>query len=98
VRAYSVHEKYFVEVDVVVPPEMSTRYRVFASVLSFYFVDFVLFHFIPLLVVVLTSRESHDIGQSLQNKIEKLAEVERAFVHLDYECEHKADEEHQNLQ
>jgi len=45
----------------------------------------------------MSTRESHDIGQSLQNKIEKLPEVERAFVHLDYECEHKADEEHQNL-
>ncbi|WCJ32431.1 Cation efflux family protein [Euphorbia peplus] len=34
-------------------------------------------------------KEAHQIGESLQNKIEKLPEVERAFVHLDYECEHK---------
>ncbi|KAK3204986.1 hypothetical protein Dsin_019032 [Dipteronia sinensis] len=33
--------------------------------------------------------EAHAIGETLQNKIEKLPEVERAFVHLDYECEHK---------
>jgi len=34
-------------------------------------------------------KEAHAIGESLQIKIEKLPEVERAFVHLDYECDHK---------
>ncbi|XP_031382786.1 metal tolerance protein 4-like [Punica granatum] len=34
-------------------------------------------------------KEAHSIGESLQIKIEELTEVERAFVHLDYECEHK---------
>ncbi|CAK7339176.1 unnamed protein product [Dovyalis caffra] len=34
-------------------------------------------------------KEAHVIGENLQNKIEKLTEVERAFVHLDFECEHK---------
>ncbi|KAL3828895.1 hypothetical protein ACJIZ3_017697 [Penstemon smallii] len=34
-------------------------------------------------------KEAHSIGETLQIKIEKLAEVERAFVHLDFECEHK---------
>nr|ADI24923.1 metal tolerance protein [Carica papaya] len=33
--------------------------------------------------------EAHTIGESLQIKLEKLPEVERAFVHLDYECDHK---------
>jgi divalent metal cation (Fe/Co/Zn/Cd) transporter len=33
--------------------------------------------------------QAHDIGESLQVKIEKLANVERAFVHLDYETTHK---------
>ncbi|XP_050220435.1 metal tolerance protein 4-like [Mercurialis annua] len=37
----------------------------------------------------LALKEAHAIGESLQDKIEKLAEVERAFVHLDFECEHK---------
>lgn len=32
---------------------------------------------------------AHTIGETLQNKIEKLPEVERAFVHLDFECDHK---------
>ncbi|KAK4594942.1 hypothetical protein RGQ29_018609 [Quercus rubra] len=34
-------------------------------------------------------KEAHAIGETLQEKLEKLPEVERAFVHLDYECDHK---------
>ncbi|CAN4094838.1 unnamed protein product [Withania somnifera] len=34
-------------------------------------------------------KESHVIGEGLQIKLEKLPEVERAFVHIDFECEHK---------
>ncbi|KAK8543329.1 hypothetical protein V6N13_136149 [Hibiscus sabdariffa] len=34
-------------------------------------------------------KEAHHIGETLQIKIEKLDEVERAFVHLDFECDHK---------
>ncbi|KAG6694016.1 hypothetical protein I3842_09G028500 [Carya illinoinensis] len=34
-------------------------------------------------------KEAHTIGESLQIKIEELTEVERAFVHLDFECDHK---------
>ena len=34
-------------------------------------------------------KEAHTIGETLQEKLEKLPEVERAFVHLDYECDHK---------
>jgi len=37
---------------------------------------------------------AHDIGESLQQKIEKLEDVERAFVHLDYETQHKPTNEH----
>lgn len=32
---------------------------------------------------------AHTIGETLQIKIENLPEVERAFVHLDFECDHK---------
>ncbi|CAM6010871.1 unnamed protein product [Sphagnum balticum] len=32
--------------------------------------------------------QAHDIGESLQNKLESLPEIERAFVHLDYEVNH----------
>ncbi|CAM6116045.1 unnamed protein product [Calypogeia fissa] len=34
-------------------------------------------------------KEAHEIGESLQNKLERLPEVERAFVHLDHETDHK---------
>jgi hypothetical protein len=39
-------------------------------------------------------RESHDVGQALQRKLEGLADVERAFVHVDYDHEHDINEEH----
>ncbi|KAH7856031.1 hypothetical protein Vadar_031846 [Vaccinium darrowii] len=34
-------------------------------------------------------QEAHDIGEALQEKLELLPEIERAFVHLDYEYSHK---------
>nr|XP_010922410.1 metal tolerance protein 5 isoform X2 [Elaeis guineensis] len=34
-------------------------------------------------------REAHDIGEALQEKLELLPEIERAFVHLDYEFTHR---------
>ncbi|KAK8520541.1 hypothetical protein V6N13_031014 [Hibiscus sabdariffa] len=34
-------------------------------------------------------KEAHHIGETLQIMIERLDEVERAFVHLDFECDHK---------
>lgn len=33
-------------------------------------------------------RETHDIADELQTKIEKLPDVERAYVHVDYETDH----------
>jgi hypothetical protein len=30
-------------------------------------------------------RESHDVGITLQHKIERLEEVDRCFVHVDYQ-------------
>lgn len=38
--------------------------------------------------------DSHDISETLQMKIESLPEVERAFVHADYESSHRPEEEH----
>ena len=63
VRAFHFGNNFLVEVDIVLPEEM-------------------------------TLHESHDIGEELQTKLERLPEVERAFVHLDYEYEHKASDEH----
>jgi len=34
-------------------------------------------------------QKAHDIGESLQNKLEAIDSIERAFVHLDYEWDHK---------
>jgi divalent metal cation (Fe/Co/Zn/Cd) transporter len=33
-------------------------------------------------------REAHDVGEALQNALESMENVERAFVHLDYSSEH----------
>ena len=33
--------------------------------------------------------KAHNIGESLQVKLEQLPEVERAFVHINFECTHK---------
>ena len=33
-------------------------------------------------------RRAHDIGVSLQNTVEAMTEVERAFVHIDFETAH----------
>lgn len=57
-RAYHSGSNFFVEIDIVLDPEMKLR-------------------------------EAHDVGESLQFKIEELANVDRAFVHVDYEVEHK---------
>lgn len=63
VRAFYFGNNFLVEVDIVLPEEMSLK-------------------------------QAHDIGESLQQKLERLPEVERAFVHLDYECTHDPLSEH----
>ncbi|KAI0175179.1 cation efflux family-domain-containing protein [Pestalotiopsis sp. NC0098] len=65
-RAYHAGQKYYVEVDIVMDPQ------------------------VPL-------RVSHDVGQSLQRKLEGLGDVERAFVHVDYEDDHDIHTEHKPL-
>jgi len=40
---------------------------------------------------------SHDVSQSLQKKFESLSDVERAFVHVDYEDRHDPYTEHKQL-
>ncbi len=41
-------------------------------------------------------KEAHDISEALQLNIESLPEVERAFVHVDYEFFHKPEDEHKH--
>lgn len=38
--------------------------------------------------------KAHDIGESLQQKLERLEEVERAYVHIDYDTTHHPQSEH----
>lgn len=40
---------------------------------------------------------THDVSQTLQRKLEGLADVERAFVHVDYDALHDVYEEHKAL-
>lgn len=63
VRAFHFGNNFLVEVDIVLPEDMSLK-------------------------------EGHNIGESLQQKLEKFPLVERAFVHLDYETTHHPHEEH----
>ncbi|XP_050370651.1 metal tolerance protein 10-like [Argentina anserina] len=58
VRAYTFGVNYFVEVDIVLPGDMSLS-------------------------------DAHNIGEALQEKLENLPEVERAFVHVDVDITHK---------
>nr|GMC98237.1 metal tolerance protein 11 isoform X1 [Ipomoea batatas] len=50
-------------------------------------------HYFVEVDIVLPSKmplqEAHDIGESLQEKLELLPDIERAFVHLDFEFSHK---------
>jgi divalent metal cation (Fe/Co/Zn/Cd) transporter len=34
-------------------------------------------------------QQAHDVGESLQEKLESLPDIERAFVHIDYEYTHR---------
>ncbi|XP_040985636.1 metal tolerance protein 10-like isoform X1 [Juglans microcarpa x Juglans regia] len=58
VRAYTFGCNYFVEVDIVLPEDMSLG-------------------------------QAHNIGETLQEKLEIFPEVERAFVHVDFDITHK---------
>ncbi|KAJ8059458.1 hypothetical protein OCU04_011120 [Sclerotinia nivalis] len=44
-----------------------------------------------------TLKVTHDVSQTLQRKLEGLADVERAFVHVDYDDLHDIFEEHKPL-
>jgi len=57
-RAFHVGANFYVEIDIVLPPEMQLI-------------------------------KTHDIGESLQIKLEQIPEVERAFVHIDFNFKHK---------
>ncbi|KAH7860987.1 hypothetical protein Vadar_020293 [Vaccinium darrowii] len=41
--------------------------------------------------------QAHNIGETLQEKLEQLAEVERAFVHIDFEFSHRPEHQHSKV-
>ncbi|KCV72403.1 hypothetical protein H696_01799 [Fonticula alba] len=73
------HDDKIVAIDTVRAFHFGTRYLVE--------IDVVLPPAMPL-------EEAHNIGEALQRKVERLEEVERAFVHLDYEFDHHPQSEH----
>jgi divalent metal cation (Fe/Co/Zn/Cd) transporter len=69
----------------------STQCRAYHAGQNYYVeVDIVMDEDLPLKV-------THDVSQTLQRKLEGLADVERAYVHVDYEDEHDIKEEHKPL-
>ena len=42
-------------------------------------------------------RQAHDIGETLQQRIESIDVIERCFVHLDHETSHSPHQEHKQL-
>jgi divalent metal cation (Fe/Co/Zn/Cd) transporter len=45
----------------------------------------------------MTVKESHDLSESLLHKLERLPEVDRAFVHIDYEWNHDPHADHKEV-
>lgn len=46
---------------------------------------------------IMTVKESHDLSEALLRKLERLPEVDRAFVHIDYEWDHDPHEDHKEV-
>lgn len=44
-----------------------------------------------------TLRETHDVSQELQDKLELLPGVERCYIHCDFETEHKPEHRKKTL-
>jgi len=61
------------------------RIRCIEQVIAFHFGSRYLVEVHIVLPAEMSMREAHDLSEGLQTKIERLADVERAFVHTDYE-------------
>ncbi|CAF1007848.1 unnamed protein product [Adineta steineri] len=72
----------------------STLIKKIDTVRAFYFGTSYLVEVDIVLPEDMLLKQAHDIGEELQKKIEDLPEVERAFVHLDYEHSHHPSDEH----
>ncbi|XP_021366579.1 metal tolerance protein 9-like [Mizuhopecten yessoensis] len=71
-----------------------SRIRFVETVRAFHFGNNFLVEVDVVLPQDMTLAEAHDIGEPLQQKLERLPEVERAFVHLDYNFDHDPRDEH----
>lgn len=63
------------------------RIEYIESVIAFHFGNRFLVEVNIVLPGEMSMRQSHDLCEMLQAKIERLPEVERAFIHIDYECD-----------
>jgi divalent metal cation (Fe/Co/Zn/Cd) transporter len=45
----------------------------------------------------MTVKDSHDLSERLLHKLERLPEVDRAFVHIDYEWDHDPHDDHKEV-
>ena len=63
------------------------RIRCIERVIAFHFGSRYLVEVHIVLPAEMSMKEAHDLSNGLQMKIERLSEVERAFVHTNYECE-----------
>ena len=95
-QAFHFGTRFLVEIDVILPPDMVQRCAAlpFSSCLGSPPHSWCVRGYVNGTGVVKSLHEAHDIGESLQNKIESLHEVERAFVHLDFEAGHDPASEH----
>ena len=61
------------------------KIRKINSVRAFHFGNNFLVEVEIVLPAFMTVEEAHNIAEPLEQKLEKLVEVERAFIHIDYE-------------
>ena len=64
------------------------------TVRAFHFGNNFLVEMDIILPSTMTVQEAHQIQEPLQRRLESMPEVERAFVHIDYEYTHRPSEEH----
>ncbi|KAI8394106.1 cation efflux family-domain-containing protein [Radiomyces spectabilis] len=67
----------------------STKIEAVDTVRAYYIGDRLLVEVDIVLPPECPLQEAHDIGEALQNALEMMENVERAFVHLDYTAEHE---------
>lgn len=77
-----VHDPRILKVDTVIAYKLGQKYHCEVHVV---------------LPAEMSLREAHDIGESLEINIEKIDDVELAWVHLDFEWNHVGEHDRWNL-